>query len=268
MKTDVILGNRCRLTVFRDDETSEGPCFICVEGAFSDESGRRLYDRLRKHHGRHFVFCELFVEDWDEMLTPWASDDAERRFTGRGPQLLAELENRIVPELSGLLIRQKDGSGQEQGAGQEQGQAKGQGHTKESGRDKGQGVYLVGYSLAGLFSLWSVYESDLFQGCASCSGSLWYPGWTEYAKEHCVGPDKRIYLSLGKKEEQAGSPVMRTVGEATRMQERCLSEQLTSDIGGKVILEWNDGGHFSDPETRLYKGIQWLLKAVKMNQEN
>ncbi len=242
MKTDVILGTGYRLTVYRDDEKSEGPCFLYIGGTFSDESGRKLYERLRRHHGKRFAFCELLVEDWDEMLTPWASDDAERRFAGQGPQLLTELENRIVPELNELLMSQKE--------------------------RLGQGLFLVGYSLAGLFSLWSVYESDLFQGCACCSGSLWYPGWTEYAKEHLVGPNKMIYLSLGKKEEHAGSPVMRTVGEATRLQERCLSEQLTPDMNGKVILEWNDGGHFSDPETRLYKGIQWLMEAVKMKQTN
>ena len=35
----------------------------------------------------------------------------------------------------------------------------------------------VGYSLAGLFSLWVYCKCELFAGVVSCSASLWYEGW-------------------------------------------------------------------------------------------
>ena len=41
-------------------------------------------------------------------------------------------------------------------------------------------LYIMGYSLAGLFALWAMYQTDIFAGCATCSGSMWYPGFTEY----------------------------------------------------------------------------------------
>ncbi len=115
----------------------------------------------------------------------------------------------------------------------------------------------IHYSLACLFALYSLYKSDLFAGAACCSGSLWLPGWEEYAKEHTLVNESIVYLSLGGKEEHSKNPVIATIGEKTRFQDKLL------DNDSKVTahkLEMNPGGHFSDPEGRLAKGIVWLLE--------
>ena len=39
---------------------------------------------------------------------------------------------------------------------------------------------IAGYSLAGLFSLYAIYRTDLFSLVGSMSGSLWFPGMKEY----------------------------------------------------------------------------------------
>ena len=39
---------------------------------------------------------------------------------------------------------------------------------------------LAGYSLAGLFTVYSLYRTDLFSRIASVSGSLWFPGLMDY----------------------------------------------------------------------------------------
>lgn len=39
---------------------------------------------------------------------------------------------------------------------------------------------IAGYSLAGLFALYSIYQTDAFSRVASVSGSLWFPGIKEY----------------------------------------------------------------------------------------
>jgi enterochelin esterase-like enzyme len=64
-------------------------------------------------------------------------------------------------------------------------------------------VVLGGYSLAGLFSLWSAYQTDMFAAVAAVSPSVWFPKWDEYAGKHAVQTE-RIYLSLGKREEKTG----------------------------------------------------------------
>ena len=121
-----------------------------------------------------------------------------------------------------------------------------------TGRD--EKFYLAGYSLAGFFALWTAYQTDLFCGIAAVSPSVWYPGWVDYASEHSCRAD-HVYLSLGDKEEQAGPPIMRTVGDGIRKQYDLLSGQ-----GTRCTLEWNKGNHFREPDVRTAKGIAWLLK--------
>ena len=116
--------------------------------------------------------------------------------------------------------------------------------------------FLGGYSLAGLFSLWAFYESGAFTGAASCSGSLWYPDWEEYARNRCAPAHSRVYLSLGTREEHTRNAVMARVGDATRAQYDRLRADPNLD---RCTLAWNPGGHFHDPVGRMAHGFTWLL---------
>ena len=53
---------------------------------------------------------------------------------------------------------------------------------------------LAGYSLAGLFAIWALYQTDIFSRAASMSGSLWYPGLLDYLSART--PPRRPGLSL------------------------------------------------------------------------
>ncbi len=115
---------------------------------------------------------------------------------------------------------------------------------------------LCGYSLSGLFSLWAFYESQAFAGVISCSASLWFGGWISYAEGHTAPSGSSVYLSLGDREEKARDRIMATVGECTRRQyELVCSDRNVS----RHILEWNEGGHFNEPDKRIAKGIRWMM---------
>lgn len=122
--------------------------------------------------------------------------------------------------------------------------------------------YAVGYSLAGLFSLWAYGECSSFAGAVSCSGSLWYKGWLAYVEEHQAAFHRNhtdcIYLSLGDKEDRTKNCLLATVGDNTRTVYEMLRGQPS---GARVILEWNTGGHFSEPDIRIAKGIYWILSS-------
>ncbi len=120
-------------------------------------------------------------------------------------------------------------------------------------RDSSKAYYVGGYSLAGLFALWSVYQTDFFTGVCAASPSMWFPGFVDYMKENGI-KCKDIYLSLGDKEEKARNPVMATVGDCIRTAETILKEK---DLN--CILEWNEGNHFKDPDIRTAKGFAWIL---------
>lgn len=80
-----------------------------------------------------------------------------------------------------------------------------------------QKLILGGYSLAGLFALWSAYQTDLFSGIVAASPSVWYPDWMEYAQANQV-KTSALYLSLGDREERTRNLIMSAVGDNIRKQ--------------------------------------------------
>ena len=118
---------------------------------------------------------------------------------------------------------------------------------------------LCGYSLAGLFSLWTFYESQAFNGVISCSSSLWFRNWLNYAESHTAPSNSSLYLSLGGREEKARDRIMATVGDSTRKQYELVCDDKNVS---RYNLEWNEGGHFNEPEKRIAYGIRWIVKGV------
>ena len=106
-----------------------------------------------------------------------------------------------------------------------------------------------------LFALWSLWQTDAFDRAASASGSLWFPGFIDYAHEHAmaVTPDA-VYLSLGKKEAKTPNRMMRHVLDDTRTMEALLVGR-----GIPTTLELNPGNHFAQTDLRMARGIHWIL---------
>ena len=185
------------------------------------------FKMIRQLSGREdILLCAFPAESWNDCLSPWPAAAVFGRdgFGGKGKETLDLVTGTLIPRLDA-----------EYGIG---------------------AVYMIGgYSLAGLFALWASYQTDLFAGVAAVSPSVWYPGWTEFSFAHNTLA-KRVYLSLGDKEEKTKNAVMARVGDAVRKQYRVLS----SMSGVESVLEWNEGNHFRDPALRTAKGFAWLLK--------
>ena len=119
--------------------------------------------------------------------------------------------------------------------------------------DRSRRYVIGGYSLAGLFSLWAAYQTDIFSGVAAASPSIWFPGFKEYMEENPIR-SSTVYLSLGDKEEKTRNLVMAKVGERIRDAYERLHE-----FGVNCILEWNAGNHFKEAEVRTAKGFSWVV---------
>lgn len=185
---------------------------------------------------KDFLLAAYEAEDWNREYSPWQAPAVykEEFFAGEGGKTLQWLQEECVP-----FVQQ---------------------YGKEAYALEGNMLqqFLLGYSLAGLFSLWAFYEQDgrMFQGTACCSGSLWFPGWDAYLMGHRPPKDSAVYLSLGKKEEKTKHKVMCRVGDVTRLQ----YERLCADENVKRCeLCWQEGGHFQQPQMRLAQAVQWLL---------
>ena len=176
-----------------------------------------------------FVLCAFEVNDWNLDLSPWPAPavygDAD--FGGGAADTLHYVETVLRPELRSCFAVGEDVK-----------------------------TVMGGYSLAGLFSLWCGYETDLFTGIAAASPSVWFDGWIEYAAEHEIQA-KAVYLSLGDREEKTRNRRMAAVGDCIRKQEEFLSASSV-----QCTLVWNPGNHFQDTGVRTAKGFVWAMSAT------
>lgn len=193
-------------------------------------------DILNKNKIMSYILVIYEVIDWNSSFSPWKAEfnNGKNCFEGCGRITLQWIVDKCIPYIDNEYEISPDSK-----------------------------RFIIGYSLAGLFSLWTFYESQIFDGVACCSGSLWYPGWKDYVLNHYnmnnlkSRLESKIYLSLGKKEEKTSNIIMKQVGEITRWQ----YNQITSDNSViKKNLIWHDGGHFNQIEKRIAEGILWLLQ--------
>ena len=165
-------------------------------------------------------------------MTPWPAEPATRNeppYEGGAPAYLRKLVGTIVPAAEERLA---------------------EGGIAAAWRG------IAGYSLAGLFSLWSFWQTDAFARAASASGSLWYEGWLDYAAGHePARVPERAYLSLGSKEHRTPNRLMREVRDATGATEALLAER-----GAQTTFELNPGNHFAQTDLRMARGIAWLCE--------
>lgn len=193
-------------------------------------------------NGQEFCLQAVKVNSWNKDLSPWPAPAVfgNEVFGDGAEDTLKYLLKSVIPC---------------------QNETAGQGAKK---------TFIGGYSLAGLFALWSGYQTNRFDGIAAASPSVWFPHFTEYMQEHQIHADK-IYLSLGDREEKTRNPVMsenrartasagssRTahemVGNAIRK-----AYDLLATSGADCVLEWNKGNHFKDPDLRTAKAFAWLM---------
>ena len=114
---------------------------------------------------------------------------------------------------------------------------------------------LAGYSLGGLFALYSGYKTDIFKRIVSASGSMWYPNFEKYVKENEISKNiDKIYFSLGNKEKNSKIEILQTVEDKTREIQEFLSKNI------ETLYEENEGNHFKDGVLRMAKGIKWILE--------
>lgn len=203
------------------------PVVLYITNENFEFQGDAVYAKVKQMTDIPFDFCELPVANWDDCLTPWATDPQMkgRSFTGGGKQLLEKIGENVLPLIDEKLPNHRE-------------------------------IYIAGYSLAGLFSLWTLYECDRFDGAVCCSGSLWYPGWSEYMEQTSLQKKSDVYLSLGKKEPHTKHPLMKKSGEMMALQYEHLMKDL---YAGKITFEWQEGGHFDHVEDRIVRGIYWIL---------
>ena len=161
--------------------------------------------------------------DWGCDLTPWPAKTVFRGqpdFAGGADAHLKRLTEQVVPMVERAL--------------------------------EPRSRMLAGYSLAGLFAVYAALKSEMFESVASASGSMWYPGFEEFAEQSARVPEC-VYFSVGEREKFGRNAAFRSIEDCTQ---RVCS--LLERRGARTVFELNPGGHFDDPVGRVRRAIEWL----------
>ena len=220
----MICGKKCILYLNEDTE------YILIQPV--DENDISVLDNEVKHieenTDRNFSLVAFKIEDWNSELTPWEMPllRGKGNFGDGAAGTLEFIKNDLILAVSEYInIENKEIK-----------------------------YILGGYSLAGLFSLWSGYQTDIFEGIAAVSPSVWYKGWIEYVEAEKPLSEK-IYLSLGDTEEKTKHQILSKIGDNIRKQHEILEKSENV----KTVLEWNEGNHFQNPDIRTAKGFLWVM---------
>ena len=201
---------------------------IIYLNTFSDE-GRKVYEAAQATGCPPFTLVAISDLDWNHDMVPWDSPPSFKNAepcTGGADDYLRLLTEEIIPTA-------------EKGI---------------AGVPSWRGI--AGYSLAGLFALYAIYQADLFSRVGSMSGSLWFPGMKEYLFSH--KPKRQpdcIYFSLGDKESKTRNLVLRSVRQDT--------EEIQAFYQAKGIdtaFQLKPGNHYNNTMERTAAGICWLLR--------
>ena len=169
--------------------------------------------------------------DWNHDLSPWRAKTVFRGqpdFGGGAREYLRELKDRIIPTVEADI----------------------QPYCRA----------IMGYSLAGLFAVYAALETGMFDSVASVSGSMWYPGFAEYA-ENAQWLTGYAYFSVGDKEKNSRNAAFRSIEDCTSAVIRALRSR-----GTETMFERNPGTHFDDPAGRMLKAARWMKARVDKNE--
>ncbi len=129
-------------------KTKQSPLFLLP--SYQDD-GEEVYSLSKKLSDKDFSLLIIYDFDWEKQRTPWPSPAISKNrgpFFGKADEYLSYLSKSLLPEAMKKVSPSKVG--------------------------------ILGYSLAGLFSLYSLYRLECFSLAASVSGSLWYPSFDQF----------------------------------------------------------------------------------------
>ena len=214
--------------------TNENKKIECILIQPVDEHDMQLLDNevkyISENTNKTFSLAAFKINDWNSELTPWEMPllRGKGNFGNEAGKTLEFIKEKLIPSLAEFINIQ----------------------------DKNVKYILGGYSLAGLFSLWSGYQEDIFAGIAGVSPSVWYKDWMKFVKNNEILA-KNVYLSLGNLEEKTKHQILSKIGDNIREYIEILEN---SENVKNCILDWNEGNHFRDSDIRMGKGFVWLLE--------
>lgn len=209
---------------FIKGKTDDAP--LIVIPSFKDNS-LDLKKEIEKLTDKDFSLLTIYVSDWNNDLSPYVASSIFKGtsdFKGNADSFLEyvlDLIKKVILEESIKPIYKA----------------------------------LTGYSMAGLFAVYTLFKTNEFLKVGSVSGSLWYPLFAEFVKNNEVLQGiSTFYMSLGDKEKKTSNKVMSQVETNSLI----IFERIKPQFNNSKF-ELNYGNHFNDEDLRIAKCISYLL---------
>lgn len=193
-----------------------------------------LFDSVNdtmEENGREYIIAGVIPRNRLDDYTPWpapAFTAGVPAFGGLGEQYLDFLANDFKPYIDDVYRTLPDSVN----------------------------TYILGVSLGGLISLYAIYKQACFGRAVSISGSLWYPGFIDFMRNHApCSADSHALLLSGRMEGACGPPVLRQSVQCAQQAQHILEQQL---FNRDIPLIWDDGGHMDNLQLRLKRALQWI----------
>ena len=197
------------------------------------KEGQSVFDKCTYLKCKEFILVAISNLDWNNDMTPWFAPKLNERDVdclGKADDYIKLLTNKIIPQVEEYIEKDL--------------------------KIRIEYLSIAGYSLGGLFAIYSLYKTDIFTRIASASGSFWFPKFVDFVKTNNISSNvRKIYFSLGNKESKARNQLLATVETNT-----IELEKIYNNKGVKTIYEVNEGNHFKDATLRMAKGIKWILE--------
>lgn len=207
--------------VYHGQDGAPGGCILFVTLA------QQPFDPTPLLPGLKSTVVVVEIDDWDNDMTPWPAPGlyaGDADFRGLADDTRARIVSGLLPQLA------SDGV-----------------DTTRLG--------IAGYSLGGLFSLYTFLNDNRFACVASMSGSLWYEGWLDYLKSldntHRALDGSFVYLSIGNKEKRAKEKILHSVEDNT-----VKTADILRSWGMEVEYQLTEGNHFQHAYERVTAGLR------------
>ncbi len=142
------------VTIFHNENLKNEDIPIIIINTF-DEYEEKIWNLSKEYNCSDYILVTISNLNLNKDMSPWFMERLYKNdddYIGEADAYIEQLERRIIPVIKNVV--------------------------------GGKEIILGGYSLAGLFAIYSLYKTNIFNKIISCSGSLWYPDFIKFVKEN------------------------------------------------------------------------------------
>lgn len=120
---------------------------------------------------------------------------------------------------------------------------------------------ILGHSLGGLISIYSVFQNNYFSKIVGICASQWYQGWIDFiGNEKILNHDFEILFIAGEKEGHDKTTIQRNAPKCTAISYEIFRKSLGKD---KVRMVWDEFDHHENLMWRYKVGFLFLMQKNK-----